>query len=208
MKKQDFIRMYSELEPDESMRQRIERKVLSMDRKKAAEKRVYFKRTADKAHEINAGNNTGIEYAFNKTGRSWVKKKIIIPLIAIITVIGGSTTALAYIYNDETIRSENGNQEYEWAEPKYEINSKGQTYGSIFNIQFEGDYPDLILVEGEHGVTGYLKKEEYIEQPPASPEEAVKKMKELNEKSKEPKRLNVYDKDGVTVIDTFLCVSE
>lgn len=46
MRKQDLLSIYSEIEPDEFMKQRIERKVLSMNKEKTTAKRVSFKRAA------------------------------------------------------------------------------------------------------------------------------------------------------------------
>jgi len=137
-----------------------------------------------------------------------MKKKHIIAIIVAGIAVGSSTTVFALKNYDESIHSEDKNFSYEWTTPDYNINKNGETYGSSFNIQYEEDFPDLILAEGEHGVTGYIKKTDLIEPPPKSPDEAVKMMEEYKKNSKEPKRLNVYDKDGVTVIDTFVCLND
>lgn len=99
----------------------------------------------------------------------------------------------------------------------YLYNASGQTYGSDFT---EGDYvnpthPDLIAVvtdEGimkeDHSLTGYVTKEDLMEEPsPSTPEEAARMMKEremaIANGTYEPKVCTVYDVDGKTIIGTF-----
>ncbi len=85
----------------------------------------------------------------------------------------------------------------------YEINESGQTYGSTPDSVYLEDYPDLIAVIGDNGRQGYIYKEDFIGNPPDSPEEAEKIAEAQHNGTYVPKTVNVYDSDGKTVIDTF-----
>ncbi|MCM1315373.1 MAG: hypothetical protein NC205_01260 [Prevotella sp.] len=88
-------------------------------------------------------------------------------------------------------------------EGNYEVNENGQTYGVAVGNYFE-DFPDLQPVLGDHGIEGYVYTEELLHKGAAkNPEEAVAQMEAKANGTYEPVVMNVYESDGVTVIDTF-----
>ncbi len=62
MKKQEFMQIMSEIEPDEFMKQRIERKVLSMDKKQEPSKKIHFRKVAVLAVCIAVVCGTGASF--------------------------------------------------------------------------------------------------------------------------------------------------
>ncbi len=82
----------------------------------------------------------------------------------------------------------------------FPTNSQGQTYGSDADAETLAQSPDLVAVAGDHGVGGYVLKEELAGPVPTSPEEAGRL-------SGEPLVLNVYDREGQKVVDTFTLLS-
>jgi hypothetical protein len=90
------------------------------------------------------------------------------------------------------------------------INENGETFGSasfgfVDSIQviLPGDLPELTRVEGDNGIVGYVRTSELNDESPSSPEEAVRMMQEREKYGATIRILNVYQSDGVTVIDTF-----
>lgn len=101
----------------------------------------------------------------------------------------------AYDANNELIPHGNVN---------YEENEYGETYGSISGVPYFSDYPDLIAVVGNDGVSGYVKKEDWVvPERPSCPEEAIRMQEERENNPKPDKIINVYEIDGRTIIDTF-----
>ena len=89
--------------------------------------------------------------------------------------------------------------------PKFEVNSSGQTFGSIKDVESIEDMPLLIRAVGDHGIEGYIYKNDLIdvENEPASPEEAIR-MQEEKEADPDFKRvINVYDSEGKKILDTL-----
>lgn len=78
----------------------------------------------------------------------------------------------------------------------YSVNEAGQTYGSGSDRVFE-EQPDLVLVEGNDGVVGYVYADDLWGEEPTSIEEALESNSEL------PRDIPVYESDGVTAIGTF-----
>lgn len=86
---------------------------------------------------------------------------------------------------------------------EYEVNENGQTYG-IGDANYVEDLPDLQRVIGDNGIIGYAYTEDLLYKGAAkNPEEAVAQMEAIANGTYEPVVMNVYESDGVTVIDTF-----
>lgn len=133
-------------------------------------------------------------------------KKSLISAVVITAglLLGGASTAFASNYFDIGIKSEQ-EKNYEWAEPTYDVNINGETYGSNFNVQFVEDWPDLIKARGDNGVEGYIRASDLEDESPSSPEEAIKRQQAREKKGASPRVINLYDKDGEEVVDTFTC---
>lgn len=100
----------------------------------------------------------------------------------------------AYDANNELIPHGNVN---------YEENEYGETYGSISGVPYFSDYPDLIPAIGDNGKQGYVRNSELIGEAPSSPKEAIRIQEERKANGNPPMVVNVYESDGVTVIDTL-----
>lgn len=90
--------------------------------------------------------------------------------------------------------------------PVYPVNENGQTYGSAADAMALGaDLPDLVLVQGKNGTTGYALREDWLFPTPSNPEEAAAMMEsgELG-----PREIPVYAQDGETVVDTMVLGSD
>lgn len=86
----------------------------------------------------------------------------------------------------------------------YEVNENGQTYGVCVDSPYVDDAPDLQPVIGDNGIEGYAYTEDLLYKGAAkNPEEAVAQMEAIANGTYEPVVINVYESDGVTVIDTF-----
>lgn len=88
-------------------------------------------------------------------------------------------------------------------EGNYEVNENGQTYGVAVGNYVE-DFPDLQPVIGDSGIKGYVYTYDLLYKGEAkNPEEAVAQMEARANGTYVPVVLDVYESDGVTVIDTF-----
>ncbi|WP_295069939.1 hypothetical protein [Ruminococcus sp.] len=85
---------------------------------------------------------------------------------------------------------------------KYDVNANGQTYGTVGDVIYIEDYPDLIAVMGDNEKVGYAYKEDFLG-PDMTPDEVDKYMESVNNGTYVPRSFNVYESDGVTVIDTM-----
>ena len=75
----------------------------------------------------------------------------------------------------------------------YPINKYGETYGPDI---WEWDYsPDLLLVQNEEGILGYIRVSELENNPPKSPNDL--------DKYEQVCTLNMYLEDGITIIGEF-----
>lgn len=84
----------------------------------------------------------------------------------------------------------------------YPRNENGDTYGSAFHARTNEEKPDLIEAIGEDGVTGYIRKKDLDGDMPKTPEEAT--ALKNKQQVKDPRQIPLYEKDGKTVIGTFL----
>lgn len=86
----------------------------------------------------------------------------------------------------------------------YATNLSGETYGSIADELAVGTPPDLVLVEADGGLTGYVRYEDLaaLDGPaPASPAEAAQQGDEQVDFGSIG--LPMYEADGVTRIGTW-----
>lgn len=94
------------------------------------------------------------------------------------------------------------------SESAFSVNNNGQTYGTAGDKMYDEDLPDLISVIGDHGVHGYVTKDDFLDDDGiTSPEEAVAFMEAKANGDIPVKVWTVYASDGETVIDTFTCES-
>lgn len=90
------------------------------------------------------------------------------------------------------------------SEKSFSVNKNGQTYGTAGDKMYDDDLPDLISVIGDHGVHGYVTKEDYLDDDGITcPEEAAAYMEAKANGEIPVKVWTVYASDGVTVVDTF-----
>jgi len=83
----------------------------------------------------------------------------------------------------------------------YNINSHGETFGSISGVPDPGQWPDLISVQLEDGSLGYVRSDDFAAATGwnvANPEEAARYMKERGSHGT-GSLLTVYDKEGVAI---------
>ena len=84
----------------------------------------------------------------------------------------------------------------------YSVNTNGLTYGTAGDAPYAEDLPDLMLAVGDNGKLGYVYTEELFKGP-ETPEEVMAYMASINNGTYVPAVINVYESDGVTVIDTL-----
>jgi len=84
-----------------------------------------------------------------------------------------------------------------------EVNRSGETYGSIAGRGTPDSWPDLILVENDDGITGYVRSEDFASASGwgavSKPEEAIAFMNQRSPHGSAPS-LTMYAQDGVTVV--------
>jgi len=85
-------------------------------------------------------------------------------------------------------------------QPEYLLNASGETYGSAQYAQ-PGQEPDLILVVGDQGRTGYVTAEDFAGPEVSNPEEASRYME--SDYARNGVVVPVYAADGTTQIDVF-----
>ncbi|GMQ64192.1 hypothetical protein [Vallitalea maricola] len=104
-------------------------------------------------------------------------------------------------YNTYTTNSTPYVQFYNASMLTYSLNTSNETYGSDYNSEFIGEVPDLILAEGINGIVGYVRADDLNDNyEPLSPEEAIS----YQDSKISQREIPLYDKDGTTIIDTFL----
>jgi hypothetical protein len=88
--------------------------------------------------------------------------------------------------------------------PNYPTNDSGLTYGSVELANSPQDEPDLILVETQTGLTGYVKKAELNRATGgnvSNPQEALAWQARVDIGL--PSFIPVYAQDGVTIVGEF-----
>lgn len=122
-------------------------------------------------------------------------KKIIITLGIITSVALGSIWGATSL-----ISSDAANDSF------YPKNEKGLTYGSTYNVSSYENFPDLILVVGVNGKTGYVYRDVLYSENPRTDEELNKynqKIEELKNNGIEYFSYPVYSVDGEIEIDEY-----
>lgn len=152
-----------------------------------------------------------------------MKKYLKFAVLAVSLAAGVSALSIPFVHADQEIEDEViciSEEEMEEGVPynvnedgtltptphthsEYEVNENGQTYG-IGDANYVEDLPDLQLAEGDNGIKGYVYTYDLLyKDMPTNPEEAVALMESKANGTYVPKVINVYESDGVTVIDTF-----
>lgn len=85
----------------------------------------------------------------------------------------------------------------------FEVNENGETYGTSGGLIYYEDEPDLIAVIGNNGIEGYVRKTELETDMPSCPEEAMRMQEERERNGNSSRIIDVYESDGITIIDTF-----
>ncbi len=98
--------------------------------------------------------------------------------------------------------AENKNQQAE-IYVAYEVNDNGETFGSSAKASAYEAWPDLTAAVGDNGVSGYIRTSEAMGKEPSSPEEAIMIQQERINNGDTKRIISLFDKDGVTIIDTF-----
>lgn len=117
-----------------------------------------------------------------------------ITIMSLIIIMGTLATLFSYALAS-SLQNDSEN-----VYPPYPRNEYGLTYGSAaFANSIEAE-PDLISVEGEDGVRGYVYATDLREPMPRNPEEAIEQMKH----AREPRSVIIYEEDGKTAIGVFV----
>lgn len=136
----------------------------------------------------------------------------VVNIITAVSLLAGfsiATTAFAVAGKNEKAADETIAYNAETNEPiphvsvDYDVNENGETYGIETNSPYMSDQPDLIPAIGDNGKQGYVRNSELIGEAPSSPEEAIRIQEERRANGNSPMVVNVYESDGVTVIDTL-----
>ena len=115
------------------------------------------------------------------------------------------TMAVSYVFNTATQSYDDNFYDPAWSpyitaysDEPYQVNSWGATYGPVTGLRTWGFLPDLVAVEGEGGVFGYVYREQFVPPQAANPEEAAAFFSE-------PQVLYapVYDCEGAEQVDVF-----
>lgn len=136
-----------------------------------------------------------------------MKKSFSFAVIAISLVAGFSVVSIPLVYasKDSPVAYYDAEmtQPIEHVYGDYEVNENGQTYG-VANANYVEDLPDLQPAVGDNGVKGYVYTYDLLYKGAAkNPEEAVAQMEAKRNGTYVPIVMNVYESDGVTVIDTL-----
>lgn len=81
----------------------------------------------------------------------------------------------------------------------YHINDNEEVYGSEFLLNQFNIEPDLIEAIGDNGTLGYVKAADLEDNVPSTLQEVIEYQKNLPDQ----RTINLYENDGITVIDTF-----
>lgn len=133
--------------------------------------------------------------------------KMVAVALSLIAGVSAVSIPLAYAYaGKESVvmyYDEAMTQPVPHTHSEYEVNENGQTYG-IGDANYVEDLPDLMCVIGDNGIKGYAYTEDFLYKGAAkNPEEAVAQMEAKANGTYVPVVIDVYESDGVTVIDTF-----
>lgn len=131
-------------------------------------------------------------------------------IAAVVLVSGSAGVASGFAYGlDENpapagVSAEPGGTVAPRVVPNYPTNDSGLTYGSVELANSPQDEPDLILVETQTGLTGYVKKAELNRATGgnvSNPQEALAWQARVDIGL--PSFIPVYAQDGVTIVGEF-----
>ena len=134
---------------------------------------------------------------------TWKSRRALLGLLGAGAIIAGGAVggaALAGSPPDDV----SYDQYLKAANPDYEKNARGLTYGSVAEANVPEEEPDLILVVADDGEKGYIYGDDLNPPDFKSPEEAAAWTKA---RSASPVILDVFKSDGVTKIGTFTLTS-
>lgn len=83
--------------------------------------------------------------------------------------------------------------------PAVSVNASGQSYGSMVGRESFEAAPDLVLVVGNSGKEGYVRKGDILTAMPSSPADALR----MAAAAKSASTVPVFDFTGKNVIDTY-----
>ena len=129
------------------------------------------------------------------------KKKNFISFVLVFVLLLSTTVVSASAKYGESSTSEDINSSQSTVEG-IQVNSSGETFGSMLFVTNYEDRPDLIAAVGVDGVEGYIRKSDFDGEMPSSPEEAVKLM-HSPEYLYTARVVPLYDSEGKNVIGEF-----
>ena len=129
------------------------------------------------------------------------KKKNIISFVLVFVLLLSATVVSASAKYGESSTPKDINLSRSAIEG-IQVNSSGETFGSMLFVTNYEDRPDLIAAVGVDGVEGYIRKSDFDGEMPSSPEEAVKLM-HSPEYLYTARVVPLYDSEGKKVIGEF-----
>lgn len=129
------------------------------------------------------------------------KKKNFISFVLVFVLLLSATVVSASAKYGESSTPEDINSSQSTVEG-IQVNSSGETFGSMLFVTNYEDRPDLIAAVGVDGVEGYIRKSDFDGEMPSSPEEAVKLM-HSPEYLYTARVVPLYDSEGKKVIGKF-----
>ena len=149
----------------------------------------------------------------NRTTRTLV----VVPSVVIALAVGiaggaAAVSAVPTLMAPDGVRAAEGVPSTPQPAPEYNTNSSGETYGSALIAISPESEPDLILAVATNGTVGYLRKTELdiatgavAAESFASPGDALRWQ---NTVGAQDRTLDVYAKDGITVVGRFVVAGE
>lgn len=130
------------------------------------------------------------------------KKNTVLTVLMAFIVIAATLASFSTVSADEENSLTNNATVVAKKVPNYSINEQGQTYGPL--PYFENEQvkePDLIRMEGENGVIGYIKATD-MSPSVSSPEEAIAYQESVKATGGYIS-IPLYESDGKTIISQF-----
>lgn len=185
-------------DPDDAFIDRIteEYPILDTDKKE----RLYAMSKDKYNSDIKNDKNNGTEVSGVESYHKPLWHKVLSAVAAAIVVIGGVGGGVLLLGKGGGVdpMTDIEGTEISEEENQYEVNENGQTYGSNPDATSLEELPDLVAVLGDNGNEGYIYAADFWSAVLSSPEEAL-----AMQESYAPRVFDVYESDGVTVIDTF-----
>ncbi len=184
--------------PDDAFIDRIteEYPILDTDKKE----RLYAMSKNKYNSDIKNDKNNGTEVSGVESYHKPLWHKVLSAVAAAVVVVGGVGGGVLLLGKGGGVdpMTDIEGTEISEEENQYEVNENGQTYGSNPDATSLEELPDLVAVLGDNGNEGYIYAADFWSAVLSSPEEAL-----AMQESYAPRVFDVYESDGVTVIDTF-----